>query len=267
MRSRCVTGEVARRALVGSPGMPDLGLPDWEATWPQRRERRPRFVDPYYLHYSALVGSLAAARDRYVTAVLADPRHRLRRHALLPALRRRSPRSTSARTSSRARTSRYVCPVEQLEIPDASFDVVLCTQVLEHSRDPAQALREITRVLRPGGHAFVTTHGIWPFHPYPVDLWRWTQQGLETIVGRHARARSYGARPASRHRVRVRADGELLRRRRDAPPRPGARSLGRDLGAQRRRPRRRSRASARYPNQDTLIHNFLVVCSRDGASS
>ena len=28
---------------------------------------------------------------------------------------------------------RYVCPVEQLEIPDESYDVVLCTQVLEHS--------------------------------------------------------------------------------------------------------------------------------------
>ena len=40
--------------------MTDLELPDWEATWPQRRERRPRFVDPHYLHYSALVASLAA---------------------------------------------------------------------------------------------------------------------------------------------------------------------------------------------------------------
>jgi hypothetical protein len=42
------------------------GLPPWEASWPQRRERRPSFFDAYYLHYSALAGSLVDARDRYL---------------------------------------------------------------------------------------------------------------------------------------------------------------------------------------------------------
>jgi SAM-dependent methyltransferase len=76
----------------------------------------------------------------------------------------------------------YVGPLEELSAPDATFDLVLATQVLEHVRDPRQALRQIARVLLPGGHAFVTTHGVYPFHPHPTDYWRWTQQGFEALV-------------------------------------------------------------------------------------
>ena len=40
---------------------------------------------------------------------------------------------------------------EQLELPDASFDVVLCALGLMYMPEPEQALREMRRVLRPGG--------------------------------------------------------------------------------------------------------------------
>lgn len=38
-----------------------------------------------------------------------------------------------------------------LPFSDTAFDIVLCEQVLEHLDDPGAALREIARVLRPGG--------------------------------------------------------------------------------------------------------------------
>lgn len=74
-----------------------------------------------------------------------------------------------------------VSPIEELDLPDASFDVVLCTQVLEHVRRPQRALEEITRVLKPGGYLLLSTHGVYPHHPDPVDYWRWTQQGFEAM--------------------------------------------------------------------------------------
>jgi len=53
--------------------------------------------------------------------------------------------------------------------PDASFDAVLCTEVLEHLPDPVRALDEMARLLRPGG-VFIITAPFWslthfaPFH-------------------------------------------------------------------------------------------------------
>jgi SAM-dependent methyltransferase len=71
--------------------------------------------------------------------------------------------------------------IDAIPVEDASFDLALCLQVLEHVPDPAAAVRELHRVVRPGGRVLLTTHGVYPFHPNPDDLWRWTHQGLERL--------------------------------------------------------------------------------------
>jgi SAM-dependent methyltransferase len=68
--------------------------------------------------------------------------------------------------------------VEQTGLPDAAFDLVLCTQVLEHSDDPWKGIREIRRILKPGGHALLSVPHVWFYHPHPKDHWRFTQEGL-----------------------------------------------------------------------------------------
>lgn len=63
-----------------------------------------------------------------------------------------------------------------LELPFAaeSFDFVLCSEVLEHLPDPALAMREIARVLRPGGRAVVSTPFMYRVHEPPYDFFRYT---------------------------------------------------------------------------------------------
>jgi SAM-dependent methyltransferase len=73
-------------------------------------------------------------------------------------------------------------PDGTLPVADESCDGVLSTQVLEHVVDPRRYLEECFRVLRPGGRLLLSTHGVFPYHPDPVDLWRWTGEGLRRQV-------------------------------------------------------------------------------------
>jgi 2-polyprenyl-3-methyl-5-hydroxy-6-metoxy-1,4-benzoquinol methylase len=72
----------------------------------------------------------------------------------------------------------YAGTAEATGLPDASFDLVLCTQVIEHCMNPWAAMREIHRILRPGGHLIVSAPHVWFYHPHPTDNWRYTQEGM-----------------------------------------------------------------------------------------
>ena len=49
-----------------------------------------------------------------------------------------------------------VSDITSIPEPDASFDAVMCIEVLEHVPNPVAALRELVRLLRPGGTLIVT---------------------------------------------------------------------------------------------------------------
>jgi SAM-dependent methyltransferase len=65
----------------------------------------------------------------------------------------------------------YICDAATIPVDDATFDLVLCTEVLEHVPDPAAVVREICRVLKPGGTVLLTAplgsglHQV-PYHFY-----------------------------------------------------------------------------------------------------
>ena len=74
------------------------------------------------------------------------------------------------------------CNAEDMPVEDASFDLVLCTQVLEHCLHPQKIIDECFRVLKPGGSLIVTVPSIYPVHGYPADNWRFMPDGLQHLL-------------------------------------------------------------------------------------
>lgn len=66
-------------------------------------------------------------------------------------------------------------------IPSASFDTVLCHQVLEHVARPWLAAREIRRVLSPLGRVIASVPHLSRYHEWPNDYYRFTSRGLEQL--------------------------------------------------------------------------------------
>lgn len=63
-----------------------------------------------------------------------------------------------------------------------AFDFVVCTEVLEHTLQPFDAVRELWRVLRPGGLLFLTVPFNLRIHGPLPDCWRFTEHGLRAIL-------------------------------------------------------------------------------------
>lgn len=73
----------------------------------------------------------------------------------------------------------------RLPVADASIDVVLLLDVLEHLRAPERALQEASRVLRRGGKAILQVPFLYPLHDAPHDHTRWTEFGHRALAARH----------------------------------------------------------------------------------
>jgi SAM-dependent methyltransferase len=65
-----------------------------------------------------------------------------------------------------------------LPFEDNTFDGVVCIQVLEHVREPASIVRELARVLKPGGHFYLSAPQGWAQHQKPHDYFRFTSFAL-----------------------------------------------------------------------------------------
>ena len=76
----------------------------------------------------------------------------------------------------------YVCDLASIPVEDARFDHVILTQVLEHLPDPATVLRELHRVLKPGGTLWLTAPLFYAEHEKPYDFFRYTQFGLRRLL-------------------------------------------------------------------------------------
>jgi SAM-dependent methyltransferase len=90
----------------------------------------------------------------------------------------------SPEVDRRARTDAEFRTFDGVRIPadDGSFDSVYCKQVLEHVREPEPLLRDVARVLRPGGLFAGSTSQLEPFHS--LSVWNYTPYGLSSMLER-----------------------------------------------------------------------------------
>lgn len=77
----------------------------------------------------------------------------------------------------------YVCDASDIPVPDGTFDVVLCTEMLEHVPEPIEVISEFARILKPGGRLILTAplgSGIHqePFHYYGGYTSYWYEKFL-----------------------------------------------------------------------------------------
>jgi ubiquinone/menaquinone biosynthesis C-methylase UbiE len=102
-----------------------------------------------------------------------------------------------ARTDAAADNIEYVKgSVYELPLPDDSVDIAYGHQILQHLVDPVAALREVRRVLKPGGLVAVrdADFGTMTHHPHDAGIARW----LELY---HHLARANGGEPDAGRRL------------------------------------------------------------------
>lgn len=58
---------------------------------------------------------------------------------------------------------------------------IILTEVLEHLHSPWLAVRELARILEPGGVVVVTVPQYWHVHGWPSDYYRYTHHGLRHL--------------------------------------------------------------------------------------
>ncbi|MBI4902301.1 MAG: class I SAM-dependent methyltransferase [Acidobacteria bacterium] len=69
-----------------------------------------------------------------------------------------------------------------LPMADGTFEACLNIVTLEHVREPGAVVREMARVLKPGGRLLMAVPQDWEVHQSPNDYFRYTRYGLRTLL-------------------------------------------------------------------------------------
>lgn len=67
------------------------------------------------------------------------------------------------------------------KIPSESYNVVLCTGLLEHIPDPERIIADMHRILKPGGRLIVSASAVFSFHECPDNFFHFTPFGFKLL--------------------------------------------------------------------------------------
>ncbi|WP_277185535.1 class I SAM-dependent methyltransferase [Caballeronia sp. BR00000012568055] len=77
--------------------------------------------------------------------------------------------------------STYVCDLADIPVEANRYDFVLFNQVMEHLPEPKAVLKELFRVLKPGGKIIYTAPLFYEEHEQPYDFYRYTQFAIKYL--------------------------------------------------------------------------------------
>jgi len=69
-----------------------------------------------------------------------------------------------------------------LHIADNSYDCIACLEVLEHTTNPFEAVKELRRLLKDKGYLLVSAPLNWRIHGPSPDCWRFTEHGWRVLL-------------------------------------------------------------------------------------
>jgi SAM-dependent methyltransferase len=77
-----------------------------------------------------------------------------------------------------------ICSNNSDKISDNFFDIVVCTEVLEHTYNPFDAVKEIYRILKPSGLLLASCPFNFRIHGPLPDCWRFTEHGIRYMLNK-----------------------------------------------------------------------------------
>jgi SAM-dependent methyltransferase len=166
--------------------------------WPEEERRSPPLSRPDYLHLRELVRSIR----KFIRAELIGLQN-LRildvgcgEKPYFPLFRPFCSDYVGIDLNRQSTRADCAAAAEALPFADDTFDVVVSTQALGYVGHLQHALRDVYRVLKPGGKILVSLHGLYPF---VGDYWRVTKPGAIVLL-----------QHAGFHGVRALTNGHVL---------------------------------------------------------
>jgi SAM-dependent methyltransferase len=78
----------------------------------------------------------------------------------------------------------FVCDIADLPMPGGTYDLVFCSQTLEHVENPQKVMSELARVTKPGGQLWISAPLFYEEHNKPHDYFRYTQFAWRLLAKR-----------------------------------------------------------------------------------
>jgi SAM-dependent methyltransferase len=75
-----------------------------------------------------------------------------------------------------------ICDVTNIAEKSSAYDVVICTQVIEHVFEHSRVFEEAYRLLKPEGIFIVSSNLVWEIHEAPYDYYRFTRYGFIKLL-------------------------------------------------------------------------------------